>query len=130
MFAYFEGKLIVENLSLARTKNELVNYTLSEQAELMVLLAREIEDKTSQVSPVIFTIIFKKFVAANDFSMPYVAKITGIGTGKRVAQLAEGALPTQRELLQLTLCESFLKDDGTKWTLEELTKLIGKKMEQ
>ena len=125
LLSYFEGSLIVQEISFTRLKNDLVNLTLPEQAEVMAILSDSIQRKLQAKSSAAFTNIFNNFLSQNSINVHDAVGITGIAPAKRVAQLLDGAMPTQNELLKLSICQSFTKEDGSQWQLPELIKLAG-----
>ncbi|MGK7898691.1 MAG: hypothetical protein AB4372_35030 [Xenococcus sp. (in: cyanobacteria)] len=124
---YMLGMITKEDLETGKTDltKEAVNLPLNERAKLMYALANSIVQETNAFSSPEFVATLRRWLDRENLSISEAAQLTRIIPDSRFQGLVDGGLmPSQRELILLTVCGRFTKNDGSGYQLAELEALV------
>ena len=123
---YLEGQisyreLTQESANLARAAT---NLSLEQQVRLITLLSQSVANKLSVRSSPEFITILNQWFESQNLSLKEASRLTKILPTSRFQALLEGLRPTQRDLINLAVCDRFRKPDGSRYNLNELEFLV------
>ncbi len=123
---YLEGEisyreLTQESVNLAKAAN---NLPIHDRVRLIKLLTESIDDELSVKSSPEFTTILNEWFESQNLTLKEISRLTKIIPSSRFQALLDGLRPTQRELINLVVCDRFKKADGSRYDLRELELLV------
>ncbi len=123
---YLLGMITKDDLETGKINltNQALNLPLNERAKLARKILQSIEKQTAAFSSPEFVETLRLWLNRENLSISEAAQLTRILPDSRFQGLVEGGLmPNQRELILLTVCDRFVKRDGSSYQLAELEAL-------
>lgn len=123
---YLLGLITKEELETGKINltSQIINLPLNERAKLARKILQTIEEETNAFSSPEFVETLRNWLKRENLSISEAAQLSRIIPDSRFQALVEGGLmPNQRELILLTVCDRFVRTDGSSYQLAELEAL-------
>lgn len=123
---YLEGEISYQELTQREINvtKAAINLPSHERFRHVIHTMESLEQEFTAISDPEFTRVLNEWVKAQNITLQEAARITKIYPASRFEAILKGLRPTQRELINLAVCERFLKPDGQPYDLSDLEILV------
>ena len=123
---YLEGEISYRELTEVEPNitKAAINLPYHERFRHAIRTMESLENEFTATSAPQFTRVLNQWFESQNISLQEAARITKILPPRRFQALLSGIRPIQRELINLAICESFVRPDGSKYDLSDLELLV------